>query len=194
MSSTVIAKTVAIPTDSSDTIQERSSRERIDAYRSSHKRMICNVHAFFEQEKRDGPIMLESVTKRTTMAMQVSEHTVFRVHRQVNVEGDVHSPAKKGKRSGSGPAQQETDNFQEVVIRRRIHRFYTDRALPTIDKMIFCSTTRHRLLIQQTNTSQNSRENVLHIYNTQQENSVVRTTQNYCCSSSLSQTNKEVQR
>ena len=63
MSSTVIAKTVAIPTDSSDTIQGRSSRKRVDAYRSSHKRVICNVHAFFEQEKRDGPIMLESVQK-----------------------------------------------------------------------------------------------------------------------------------
>ncbi|XP_062520186.1 uncharacterized protein LOC134195201 [Corticium candelabrum] len=132
MSSTVIAKTVAIPTDSSDTIQGRSSRKRIDAYRSSHKWMICNVHAFFEQEKRDGPIMLESVTKTTAMVMQVSERTVFRVHCQVNVEGDVHSPAKKGKKSGSGPAQQETDNFQEGVIRRRIHRFYTDRELPTI--------------------------------------------------------------
>ncbi|XP_062522023.1 uncharacterized protein LOC134196819 [Corticium candelabrum] len=97
--------------------------------------MICNVHAFFEQVKRDGPIMLESATKRTAMAMQVSERTVFRVHRQVNVEGDMHSPAKEGKKSGSGPAQQETDNFQGV-IRRRIHRFYTDRELPTMDELI----------------------------------------------------------
>ena len=103
--------------------------------------MICNVHAFFGQEKRDGPIMLESVTKRTAMAMPVSERTVFRVHRQVNVEGDLHSPAKKGKKSGSGPAQQETDNFQEGVIRRRIHRSYTDRELPTMDKLIFSCTT-----------------------------------------------------
>ena len=70
------------------------------------------------------------------MAMQVSERTVFRVHRQVNVEGGVHSPAKKGKKSGSGPAQQETDNFQEGIIRRRIHRFYTDSKLPTMDKLI----------------------------------------------------------
>ena len=97
--------------------------------------MICNVHAFFEQVKRDGPIMLESATKRTAMAMQVSERTVFRVHRQVNVEGDMHSSAKEGKKSGSGPAQQETDNFQGV-IRRRIHRFYTDRELPTMDELI----------------------------------------------------------
>ena len=136
MSSTVIAKTVAIPTDSSDTIQGRSSRKRIDAYRSSHKRMICNVHAFFEQETRDGLIMLKSVTKRPAMAMQVSESTVFRVHGQVNVEGDVHSPAKKGKKSGSGPAQQETHNFQEGVICRRIYRFYTDREILRMDKLI----------------------------------------------------------
>ena len=136
MSSNVIAKTVSIPTDSSDTIQGRSSKKRIDAYRSSYKRMICNVHAFFKQEKRDGPIMLESVTKRTAMAMQVSERTVFRVQRQVNVVGDVHSPTKKGKKSGSGSAQQETDNCQEGVIRRRIHRFYTDRELETMDKLI----------------------------------------------------------
>ena len=70
------------------------------------------------------------------LAMQVSERTVFRVHCQVNVEGDVHSHVKKGKKSGSGPARQETDKFQEGVIRCRIHRFYTDRELPTMDKLI----------------------------------------------------------
>ena len=48
----------------------------------------------------------------------------------------MHSPAKKGKKSGSGPAQQETDNFQEGVIRRRIHHFYADRELPTMYKLI----------------------------------------------------------
>ena len=50
--------------------------------------------------------------------------------------GFVSSPAKLGRKSGSGTAQQETDNFLKGVIRRRIHRFYTSGELPTMNKLL----------------------------------------------------------
>ena len=32
----------------------------------------------------------------------------------------------------NGSVEEYTDNFQEGVIRRRIHRFYTDKTFPTM--------------------------------------------------------------
>ena len=136
-SSLVVAKLAEVNV-SSDTEQDLSQRKRRqNTFRSSHKLMISNVRSFFEREKAEGgPILLENVTNRTAAALQVHKSTVWRVEKETRIHGSVHNPEKKGRKLGSGPAQQDTDNFLEGVIRRCIHRFYTSGELPSMDKLL----------------------------------------------------------
>ena len=97
--------------------------------------MIANVHEFFDKEKREEqPIMVGNVLRRTSEALKVSERSICNVLKERRVEGDVSSPAKKGRKPSCGPAQQQTDNFLEGVIRQRVHRFYTNSELPTMER------------------------------------------------------------
>ena len=99
--------------------------------------MIASVKEFFEREKTTGaPILFGNVIKRSAEALQVSPASGKRVGSEMRSQGFVSSPAKLGRKSGLGAAQQETDNFLEGVIRRRIHRFYTSGELPTMDKLL----------------------------------------------------------
>ena len=66
----------------------------------------------------------------------MSSASAKRVGSEMRSQGSVSSPTKLGRKSGSGEAQQETDNFLEGVIRRRMHRFYTSGELPTMEKLL----------------------------------------------------------
>ena len=119
------------------TQQQKRKRQPQTAFRSSNKGMIASVKEFFECEKITGaPILFGYVIKRTAEALQVSPASVKRVGSEMRSQGFVSRPAKLGRKSGSGAAQQETDNFLEGVIRRRIHRFYTSGELPTMEKLL----------------------------------------------------------
>ena len=99
--------------------------------------MIASVKEFFEREKTTGvPILFGIVLKRTTEALQALPASVKRVRSEMRSQGFVSSPAKLCRKSGSGTAQQETDNYLEGVICRRIHRFYTSGELPTMEKLL----------------------------------------------------------
>ena len=99
--------------------------------------MIANVHEFFDKKKRkEQLIMVGNVLSRTSEALMVSKRSICNVLKQRRVEGDVSSPAKKGRKPSCGPTQQQTDNFLEGVIRQRVHRFYTNGELPTMDKLL----------------------------------------------------------
>ena len=105
-------------------------------FRSLQKAMIANAHEFFDREKREQPIMVGNVVRRTSEALKVSESSICNVLKERRVEGDVTSFAKKGCKPSCGPTQQQTDNFLEGVICRRVHRFYTNGEIPTMDKLL----------------------------------------------------------
>ena len=69
------------------------------------------------------------------MAVNLSESTVKRIAREFLQQGKVESPEKRGRMSGCG-AMENTDNFMEGVIRRRIHRFYLEKQHPTLVKVL----------------------------------------------------------
>ena len=51
-------------------------------------------------------------------------------------KGDVSSPAKRSVKRGNVVSVQDTENFMEGLIRRRIHTFYSEREIPTLGKLL----------------------------------------------------------
>ena len=81
------------------------------------------------------PVEFDNVAKRTAMAVNLSESTVKRIAREFLQQSKVESPEKRGRRSECG-TMENTDNFMEGVVRRRIHRFYLEKQHPTSDKVL----------------------------------------------------------
>ena len=125
----VSAPTADVPSKSSIGSQI-VKRKRGSVFRSLQKSIIANVHEFFDKKIEEQPIMVGNVLRRTSEALRYQRGLERRV------EGDVSSPAEKDRKPSCGPAQQETDNFLEGVILRRVHRFYTNGELSTMVKLL----------------------------------------------------------
>ena len=108
-----------VPAPTADVLSEISigsqivKRKRGSVFRSLQKPMVANVHEFFDREKREQAIMVGNVLRRTSETLKVSERSICNVLKERRVEGDVSSPAKKGRKPSCALGQQQTDKFLE---------------------------------------------------------------------------------
>ena len=100
--------------------------------RSIEKSIVLSVRDFFVKEKEDGPILLDKPIQRVAEATGMHQRTIYRICREHRDKEHIESPRKRGRKEHSGPVREYTDNFQEAVIRRRIHKFYTNKVFPTL--------------------------------------------------------------
>ena len=112
--------------------------------RSSEKSLVLSLRNFFEREMQEGVVLLNKPAERVAEATGISRTTVFKICREQRDQGCVSSPKKRGRKEHSGMVEEYTDNFQEGVIRRRIHQFYADKAFPTM-------ATLHAALVEEDN-------------------------------------------
>ena len=99
---------------------------------SSEKSLVLSLHEFFEKEKESGVLLLDQPVERVVAATGLSRSTVYNITKEKRETGHVTSPKKRGRKEHSGKVKEYTDNFLEGVIRRKIHRFYTDKIYPTM--------------------------------------------------------------
>ena len=99
--------------------------------RSIEKTWVLKLHDFFKREMQEGVMLLDKPADRVAEAIGINRSTVYRICKEQKEKGNVSSPTKRGKMEHSGSLEEYTDNFQGV-IRRRIHRFYTDKTFPTM--------------------------------------------------------------
>ena len=100
--------------------------------RSSEKCLVLSLREVFEKEKESGVLLLDQPVERVAAATGLSRSTVYNITKEKRETGHVTSPKKRGRKEHSGKVKKYTDNFLEGVIRRRIHRFYTDKIYPTM--------------------------------------------------------------
>ena len=99
---------------------------------SQSKEIILNVSNFFENEiKEPSSIPTKAFIEKASVATAVSESTVRRIRKEYTKSGKIQSPKKR-----EGQALKPIDDFDESLIRKRIHDFYIYRhELPTIAKL-----------------------------------------------------------
>lgn len=105
--------------------------------------IISNVASYFERERNEKRVLhpVEQVQVRTAEATGVSCTTVKRIQKEVKDAEQIgksyaevaQSPGKSRSRSSPVTA---VDSFQLEAIRRRVHQFYLDKELPTVDKLL----------------------------------------------------------
>ena len=99
--------------------------------RSIEKTWVLKLHDFFKIEMQKGVLLLDKPADRVAEVIGINRSTVYRICKEQK-ERDMSAVHRRGKMEHSGSVKGYTDNFQKDVIRRRIHRFYTDKTFPTM--------------------------------------------------------------
>jgi hypothetical protein len=68
--------------------------------------------------------------ERAVGATGMSMKTVTRIRKEQRDKGYIESPVKRRRKERSGPVQSYTENFQERIIRRRIHNSKLSKFCP----------------------------------------------------------------
>ena len=84
-------------------------------------------------------------SSQATCTNCLNKRTVYRILKEQREKGLVESPAKRGRRNYSGPVKEYTDNFQEGVVRRRIHKVLYRQGISHFDNSTCCSGRRSRV-------------------------------------------------
>lgn len=105
--------------------------------------IISNVASYFQRERNENRVLhpVEQVQVRTAEATGVSLNSIKRIQKEVKEAEEMgksyadvaQSPGKS--RSRPSPIT-ELDSFQLEAIRRRLHQFYMDKELPTLEKLL----------------------------------------------------------
>ena len=97
--------------------------------RSKEKKMIASTSQHFEENRATAGL---SFIQQTMKATGVSRRTIFRVRKELRETGTLAS-SQRSKRRPYKPV----DDFDETVIRNKIHEFYTQRhQLPTLSNLL----------------------------------------------------------
>ena len=99
-------------------------RKHITKYQ---QKTILSLYSFFEKEWQTKRFLVrqDSLNKRVAAALKISVRTVIRVR-----NGYQDASAKERTR------RKKYDPFTASLIRRRMHRFYADRTLPTLTMLV----------------------------------------------------------
>ena len=85
-----------------------------------------NLFHFFEDEAQRGRPRPKSIYKKIEKALKTSESTIKRVLQEGKANGGFFKPSDPRVR------KRKYDDFTLGVIRRRVHRFYREKQLPTL--------------------------------------------------------------
>ena len=94
--------------------------------RSSEKSMVIALKELFEKEMQEGVVLLDKPVLRVAEATGMNKRTVYRILKKYRGRRDL----LRSRKNHSRPVKEYADNFQEGVIRRRIHKFYIDKVFP----------------------------------------------------------------
>ena len=91
--------------------------------------MIASTSQHFEENRATTGL---SFIQQTMKATGVSRRTIFRVRKELRETGTLASPQRSQRRP-----YKPVDDFDETVIRNKIHEFYTQRhQLPTLSNLL----------------------------------------------------------
>lgn len=94
-------------------------------YSAEVRNILINIKAFFGKEKAEGCISVGNIMTRMEMATGINTSTIYNVIKNNN---------KPGKHQSS--RRIVIDDFDRLVIIRKIHNFYRRKEFPTLDKLL----------------------------------------------------------
>ena len=118
------------PTFDASTTPPSSSKRTQSVLKSGERKLVFNVHTYFEQEREHGKskFRLDAVTAKTSSATGLSENTVRGI---VKKAPDFTTPGKKRRRT-AGQKFHKIDNFDRSALRRIVHGFFQRKQQPTL--------------------------------------------------------------
>ena len=139
--------------------------EKGKGFRKSEKQKILNI---YKTLINDNPSFSNiDIVHKVALACGISKTSVYNILKEYKTTGELKSPSKTKHRPNT--ILTETDDFTKNAIRRKIHNFYFENTVPTIDKILqavnedpdlpnFKRTTLYKLLTTDLNFKYQKRE------------------------------------
>lgn len=142
-----------IPEPSSFLKSPMKKRSKRTVLRSNEKNIAINLYKLLNEMTATYPFKMDIIEKIAEV-MGISKRTVFNIIQEYKEKGKVSSPEiPKGKKT----IFEKQDSFVLSAIKRKVHQFYLNKELPTVDKILtavnedpdlpsFCRSTFYQIL------------------------------------------------
>ena len=106
--------------------------EKGKGFQKSEKQKILNI---YKTLLNDNPkLNITDIVNKVASSCGVSKASVYNILKEHKTTGELNSPSKTKSRPNT--ILTETDDFTKTAIRRKIHNFYFENSIPTIDRIL----------------------------------------------------------